>query len=146
MTDIVGLKGKYIELYGVEGCSTEELAKIEDALNVQLPHDFKKISEFYSGGFFGGISHHEIAIRSEAANIVQETLTIRQAAGLNNKFIVLAEPSGSIIVLDVRGKSVIWCDAVEVDCLNTMEFITKPDIWESYASFFLYLLNQEDQE
>jgi len=146
MTDIVGLKGKYIELYGVEGCSTKELAKIEDALNVQLSHDFKKISEFYSGGFFGGISHHEIAIRGEAANIVQETLRIREAAGLNNEFIVLAEPSGSIIVLDVRGKSsVIWCDAVEVDCLNTMEFITKPDIRESYASFFLHLLNQEDQ-
>lgn len=147
MTDIAELKEKYIELYGAEGCSPGELAKIETALNVQLPYDFKKISEFYSGGFLGGISHHEIATHGEATNIVQETLRIREATGLNNEFIVLAEPSGSIIVLDVRGKSsVIWCDAVEVDCLNTMEFVTKPDIWDSYASFFLYLLNQENEE
>lgn len=147
MTDIAELKKKYIALYGAEGCAAEELLRVEDALNVQLPDDFKMISEFYSGGFLGGISHHEIAAHGEATNIVQETLRIRGAIGLNKAFIVLAEPSGSLIVLDVRGNpSVIWCDAVEAVSLNSMEFVNKPDVWESYASFFSYLMSQEDEE
>jgi hypothetical protein len=103
MTDIADLKKKYIALYGAEGCTAEELLRIEAALDVQLPDDFKMISELYSGGFLGGISHHEIATHGEATNIVQETLRIRKAIGLNKALVVLAEPSGSLVVLDVRG-------------------------------------------
>lgn len=147
MTDIAELKKKYIALYGAEGCAAEELLRVEDALNVQLPDDFKMISEFYSGGLLGGISHHHLATHSEATNIIQETLQIRDAIGLNKAFIILAEPSGSLILLDVRGNpSVIWCDAVEADSLNSMEFVNEPDAWESYASFFSYLMSQEGEE
>ncbi|RAU45523.1 MULTISPECIES: SMI1/KNR4 family protein [unclassified Pseudomonas] len=147
MTDIAKLKDKYIAIYGFEGCSAEELRQIEDALGVRLPDDFKIISEFYSGGFLGGISHHEIAAHGEATNIVQETLRIRAATGLSQDYVVLAEPSGSLIVLNVtRPPSVIWCDAVEVNKLNTMEFVNEPDSWSSYASFFEYLLSHEDEE
>lgn len=147
MTDVADLKQKYIALYGTEGCTAEELLRIEAALDVQLPDDFKMISEFYNGGFLGGISHHEIATHGEATNIVQETLRIRKAIGLNKAFIVLAEPSGSLIVLDVRGNpSVIWCDAVEADGLKVMGFVNEPNVWESYASFFFYMLSQENEE
>lgn len=147
MSDIKRLRDTYTSLYGVEGCSNVELEKIEQSLGVNFPEDFKEIANFYSGGLLGGISHYEIANTSEATNITQETLRIRGAIGLDEKFVVLAEPSGSIIVLNVSGRpAVIWCDAVEVENLNTMVFSNKPDLWDDYSSFFAYLLDEEENE
>lgn len=128
MMNIEKLQQKYTALYGIEGCAEGELGFIEHALDNKLPEDFKEIASFYSGGFLGGISHYKIASSGDATNIVQETLRIRSAIGLGKEFIVLAEPSGSIIVLDVlRRPAVIWCDAVDADNINTMNFSNKPD-------------------
>jgi hypothetical protein len=138
MFDVTEFRNKYVELYGAEPCSSGTLVEIETLLCLKLPEDFKNIAEFYSGGLLGGISHHEIASSSDATNIVEETLRIRKATGLRKNLVILAEPPGSIIAFDVCDKpAIIWCDAVEVENLNSMEFINAPDTWDSYSEFFL---------
>ena len=145
MTDIKDLENKYVSMYGNEGCPAGIIETIENALALKLPDDFKQVSCFYSGGLLGGISHHEIALESAAATITEETLRLRESIGLDNKYIVLAEPSESLIVMDTRGiPAVIWCDAIEAEKLSSMNFSTKPDIWSSYADFFAYLLEQDE--
>ena len=105
------------------------------------------MAKFYSGGFLGGISHHEIASVGEATNIVQETLRLRESIGLAESYVVIAEPSESLFVLNTKGKpTVIWCDAVEAKNINSGSFSNEPDTWESYGEFFEYLLGEEEDE
>lgn len=147
MVDINSLKHRYDAIYGGEPCDDGVVPNIESALGIKLPSDFKDISLFYSGGLLGGISHHEIACVSHATNIVKETVRLRESVGLGNGFVVIAEPSESLIVLNVEGKpSVIWCDAVEVGNLNAKNFMSQPDTWESYGDFFEHLLEEEEDE
>jgi hypothetical protein len=140
------LKSRYVAICGAEPCSENELHNIEKALGLKLPSDFKQVSRFYSGGLLGGISHHEIAASGNASNVVDETLRIRAAIGLERHYVVLAEPSGSIIVLDASAHpAVIWCDAVDAVNINSCKFSTSPDVWENYADFFSYLLEEEEK-
>ncbi|RJG37254.1 SMI1/KNR4 family protein [Motilimonas pumila] len=147
MVDIIDLKNRYDAIYGCEAVDERVVSNIEVQLGLTLPSDFKEISLFYSGGLLGGVSHHEIACIGDATNIVQETLTLRDAIGLQDNFIVIAEPSESLIVLNVAGNpSVIWCDAVEAKNLNSMNFANQPETWESYSDFFDYLIVEEEDE
>lgn len=147
MVNIDRLKEKYTEIYGVEACPVEALNFLEKELGLKVPDDFKEISRFYSGGLLGGISHYEIAGSEVATSIVQETLRLRGAIGLNKEYIVLAEPSESLIVLNVSGvPAVIWCDAIDAININSKSFETQPDCWDSYAEFFSYLLDREETE
>ncbi len=147
MIDINSLKQRYDAIYGSEPCGDGVISEIETNLDVQLPSDFKRVSDFYSGGFLGGISHHEIAGTGEATNIVRETLRLRESIGLAENYVVVAEPSESLIVLNTKGKpTVIWCDAVEAKNINAGSFSNKPDTWESYGEFFEYLLDEEEDE
>lgn len=147
MIDISSLKSRYDAIYGSEPCGDGVIADCEEKLGIKLPAEFKEIATFYSGGFLGGISHHEIASIGEAPNIVQETLRLRESIGLGGSYVVIAEPSESLIVLNVAGKpSVIWCDAVEARNINSLTFSNRPDTWESYGEFFAYLLDEEEGE
>jgi len=147
MVDIIELKDRYDAIYGCEPVGEGDICKIEAELDLNLPLDFKEISLFYSGGFLGGVSHHEIACVGDATNIVQETLRLRDAIGLGHNFVVISEPSESLIVLNVAGSpSVMWCDAVEAKNLNSMNFVNQPNTWESYGDFFEYLITEEEDE
>ncbi|MFJ3485594.1 SMI1/KNR4 family protein [Pseudomonas sp. NPDC090202] len=146
MIDIKDMEVKYVSIFGAESCGDGEVARVEAALDITLPSDLKEIAKFYSGGFLGGISHYEIAVAGEAKNIVQQTLKVRAAIGLERNFVILAEPAGSIIVLNVLGNpSVIWCDAVDAENLNSKKFANAPDEWGTYSSFFSYLLDQQEE-
>jgi len=147
MINIIELKCRYDAIYGCEPVGEGVISKIEGELDLNLPRDFKEISLFYSGGFLGGVSHHEIACVGDATNIVQETLRLRGAIGLGHNFVVISEPSESLIVLNLAGSpAVIWCDAVESKNLNSMDFVNQPGIWESYGDFFDYLITEEEDE
>jgi hypothetical protein len=124
------------------------LGRIENALSLKLPGDFRKIATFYSGGFLGGKSHNAITLIGPGNNIVDETLRLRAEIGLPHQFIVIAEPPESLIVLDTsnQGSKVIWCDAPDVRNLANLEILRKPDIWASYYDFFEYLLQEEEDE
>lgn len=145
MANIEELKRRYTSIFGEEGCDIGTLKDIERELDVELPLDFVEIATFYSGGYLGGISHHEIASKSVSTNIVEETLRIRESVGLNPNFVVIAEPPESIIVLQVSSApEVIWCDAVEAKNLNSRKFENDPITWNMYSDFFEYLLDEED--
>ncbi|MBE0464325.1 MAG: SMI1/KNR4 family protein [Halomonadaceae bacterium] len=147
MTDINNLRTRYEAIYGSEPCNDFAIFEIEEKLGIRLPEDFKEISTFYSGGLLGGISHHEIANISEATNIVQETLRLRHSIGLLDCYVVIAEPSESLIVLNTDEQpAVIWCDAVEAKNINSLSFNNQPDTWRSYKEFFSYLLDEEEDE
>ena len=119
MIDIKSLKKRYEDIYGIEVCAVEVMGSIEKELDIKLPNDFKEIASFYSGGLVGGISHYDIAVSEGTSTMVQETLRIRKAAGVNNNFVVLAEPSGSLIVMNVSGvPGVLWCDANDAENIN----------------------------
>ena len=144
MADINILKERYELIFGAEPSGDRVISKIEDQLGITLPSDFKAISKFYSGGLIGQISHHEIACDGAATNIVKETLRLRNAIGLKKNFVVLAEPSESLIVLNLLDQpSVIWCDAIDVANLDSMEFNSQPDTWNSYSDFIECLLDEE---
>ncbi len=63
------LKKQYTKFYDIESVNDNIISKIENTLEVKLPSDFKSIAKFYSGGLLGGISHHEISLKSSADNI-----------------------------------------------------------------------------
>lgn len=144
MIDISSLKRRYTNAYGCEACPVGTINSIERELGVKLPEDFIEIATFYSGGLLGGMSHHEIANIGVASTVVQETLRLRTAIGLNASFVVLAEPAGSLVVLSVLGEpAVIWCDATDAININSMSFENEADYWDCYARFFSYLLDRE---
>ncbi|MDC3742585.1 SMI1/KNR4 family protein [Pseudomonas syringae pv. syringae] len=145
MFNIESLKEKYKAYYDLDSGSKETLESIEKELAIKLPLDFKQIAMFYNGGLLGGISHHAISSDTNPLNIVDETLRLRKSINLADDYIVLAEPAESIIVLDVSSvPAVIWCDAIDAENINTKKFSTPPDSWDSYASFFFYLLDREE--
>jgi len=147
MLDINGLEVRYAKIHGGEGCQPDVLLSIEKLLGVKLPSDFVAIAKFYSGGLLGGISHHDVGIDGDATNIVRETFRLRQAVDLTPEFIVLAEPSESLIVLHICGEpAVIWCDSVDAMNISLMAYENPPNYWFSYASFFSHLLDQEELE
>lgn len=140
------LRDRYIKLYGLEATNPDEISKIEKALGVQIPEDMKSVSEFYSGGHLGSVSHYSISSFQQADNIVEKTLKLRKQVGLDDCYIVLAELDESIIFLKTGNDSqVIWCDSVEVSHLGTGKFFNEPNFWKSYQDFFEYLLNEEEQ-
>ncbi|MEQ4259051.1 SMI1/KNR4 family protein [Pseudomonas syringae] len=145
MFNIESLKEKYKAYYDLDSGSKETLESIEKELAIKLPLDFKQIAMFYNGGLLGGISHHAISSDTNPLNIVDETLRLRKSINLADDYIVLAEPAESIIVVDVSSvPAVIWCDAIDAENINTKKFSTPPDSWDSYASFFSYLLDREE--
>jgi hypothetical protein len=149
MTDIQELKKRYENLFPIEGVEDHILVKIEKMLNIELPDDFRKIASFYSGGLLGGISHFAIAFEGITPNIVEETARLRAAINLPSRFMVLAEPSESLIVMDTKAKnksSVIWCDATDVIRLDDTSFISTPETWDTYSEFFATLLEDEEGE
>jgi hypothetical protein len=42
--------------------------------------------------------------------------------------------------------AVIWCDAIDVSRLGSLQGMHKPQMWESYADFFGFLLDTEELE
>ena len=147
MNEIEELRERFLQLQESDGISELDLNKIEEKLEVKLPLDFRKISMFYSGGYLGGISNYSFIDDGNNFNIVDETIRLRREIGLPKRFIVLAEPPESIIVMDTENvQSIIWCDSVEVDKLENKSFITKPDEWNSYSEYFGQLIEDEEDE
>lgn len=145
--NISNLHQRYVAYFGAEPSPTGAIAKLESLLDVGLPRDLKAIAEFYSGGMIGGISHNAFATGVAATNIADETLRLRSAVRLPDRFVVLAEPAESLIVLDVDSGIVTWCDSFDISRLDdSNKMVGKPRTWPSYAAFFEYLLDEENEE
>jgi hypothetical protein len=147
--DIAELKERYLKLPGMKIASEAAVTRIEERLHLKLPDDFIEISMFYGGGLLGNISHHSINDGGPADNIVDETLRIWAAIPMPKSMIVIAEPPASLIVLDTKPQRgapvVIWCDDVDAANLSDVHLLRKPNVWDSYAEFFSFLLDQEEE-
>jgi hypothetical protein len=140
------LKQRYVELFSNEGVDTQTLVNIQKRLDVLFPIDFIEIAKFYSGGILGGISHFSIAMTGPADNIVNETIRLRSSTGLPSRYVVIAEPPESLIVLDTfanGGPSVIWLDSTDIGNIKKGNSLSSPTLWKTYSEFFEYLINEE---
>jgi len=144
------LPSRYLALFGAEPTPEHEITHIEESLGVCLPQDFKDVSSVYCGGILGGISHFAFTRGGPAANIVNETQRLRAAVHLPKCFVALAEPPGSLIVLNTStsnpSSAVIWCDAYDVCRLANPISLHSPHTWPTYSGFFRFLLDIEEQE
>lgn len=146
MENLEELKERYLNLQPSDGVDNVVLLEIERELNVNLPKDFCAIASFYSGGYLGGISNYSFSSNYGSTNIIQETIRLRNVISLPLRYVVLAEPSESLIVMDTQNvPSIIWCDAVEVRKLNDKSFISKADEWNNYAEYFAQLIEDEEE-
>lgn len=147
MIEIEELKERFLQLQESDGIGELDLNEIERTLDIKLPLDFRQIAMFYSGGYLGGISNYSFSNKDNSTNIIEETNRLRRDINLPQRFVVLAEPSESIIVMDTENTpSIIWCDSVEVDKLDNKSFIIKPDEWNSYSEYFGQLIEDEEDE
>lgn len=150
MTFTDALRTRYVSFFGEERPATSSVSNIESALGVQFPQDFLEIASFFRGGLLGGISHNSIANGGHATNIVDETIRLRAAVALPPSMVLLAEPPVSLIVLDTdplaAQRRVIWCDSIDVERLLHPVSLRNPELWESYADFFSFLLEREAEE
>lgn len=145
--DILNLKERYERLYSDKGIDHEQLDSIKQLLNVTLPTDFSEIAMFFSGGYLGGISNYSFLACDKSTNIIHETLRLREVIKLPERFIVLAEPPESLVVMDTSATpSIIWLDAIEVSKLENKSFEVQPDEWATYLEYFSELLEEEEEE
>ncbi|WP_141248115.1 SMI1/KNR4 family protein [Flavobacterium sp. ACN2] len=115
---------------------------MREELHVKLPSDFCEISNFFNGSIW----MHSFLF-DDPTNLIEETLRIRKAVGIPDRFIVLAEHDMSVFVMDTENKpSIIWLDSIEISLLDTLEAISEPDIWNDFSDFFEYLLDDEEEE
>lgn len=144
------IKKRYMNICSInnsKGVDDNTLNKIEQILNVKLPYDYRKIASFYEGGGVGIIEEFAIAYENITPNIVEETIRLRKAINLPHRFIFIAEPSESVIVMDTENTpSIIWCDATDVDRINNKSFSITPNTWNTYLEFFEYMLDDEEEE
>ena len=130
----------------LEGCSNDDLHKVELNLDITLPDDFKEISLLYSIDYLGGISNYQVVRDGNTLNLIDETLRIRNAIGLPHEYVFLAELDSSAILLNtVKQPHVIWVDSIAIGRLNQLES-HEYDAWENYQDYFEYLLQEEVSE
>lgn len=147
MAQINILKKRFLKLEETDPVLSTHIQKIETKLSVTFPDDFKEICQFHAGNTLGMIEHFHIGATEINPNILDETLRLRAAIGLPKNFVFLAEPPASVIFLQTENPSyVVWFDAVEIDNLKNGIPLTNPTMWENYAAFFEFLLDEEEEE
>lgn len=145
MNTIPSIKKRYDLLFTDDVIAPQAVAQIEQQLQLQLPDDFKKIAQFFSGGLLGGISI--FSYNDHRPNLIEETLRLRKDIEFPHSLVFLAEPNGSMIVLDTaNAPAVIWCDSIDAHQLHNRSFQVAPDTWNTFSDFFDYLLTQEEEE
>lgn len=79
-------------------------------------------------------------------NVLAETKRLRASIGLPDEFLVLGEPSESLLMLNCSDGQVIWCDAVDAPRLGKEPLACEPETWGSYGDFLANLLDEEESD
>lgn len=145
MSDMNQLQGMYERLNGLRPADGAYLRSLEGDLGVSLPQEFLAATEFFDGSGIAVLPLHSIA-RNPAMNVLSETKRLRASIGLPDQFLVLGEPSESLLVLDCSNGQVIWCDAVDAPKLGKEPLAREPETWASYGDFLAYLLDEEEND
>ena len=137
------LQSRYQALAGSNRISPTSLRRLETELGVSLPGSFGAVAAFFDGT---GVHLPPLHAMGDApTNVLTETQRLREAVELPKRFLVLAEPAESLIVLDCDGGQVIWCDAFDVPRLEGGHFRGRPDIWAQFSDFVEYLVEGEEE-
>lgn len=147
MPDLEVLKRRYLAMNDARPIPANVLDEITSELGLQLPDDFHKIGMFFDGGGIHVMALHSLAGNSPKLNPVSETLRLRSAIGLPPNWLVLGEPPESLLLMDcAAGGRVIWIDATDVKRIGSQSLLRQPDSWNSFAEFFEYLLDEEEED
>ena len=136
------LRERYIRLNGVCPVEGHLLQRIEETLGLSLPGRLRDACAFFDGSGCGGFFHNfDPTIEP---NIIDETLRLRERINLPSQYVALGEPPISLLVLDCRNGSVIWCDAYDAARFATGDRMHSPTIWSDFSECLSYALNEEE--
>lgn len=141
MSDV---RSRYEACAGPNPIAPDFLRKLERELGVSLPASFLAAAAYFDGRGIVALPLHPMA--DIPANVLDETLRLRRAINLPNRFIVLGEPPESLLVLDCIDGTVIWCDATDATGLGEGRFSQKPHVWTQFSDFLEFLLDEQDAE
>jgi hypothetical protein len=145
MSDMNSLRGRYERLNGLRPVDQAYLRSLERELDVSLPQDFLSVAEFFDGSGVAVLPLHAVAW-NPAMNVLNETKRLRASIGLPENYLVLGEPSESLLVLDCGDGHVVWCDAVDAPRLGKGTLTREPETWNTYGDFLAYLLDEEEAD
>jgi hypothetical protein len=147
------LLDRYVARNRGQPTTSGELTRIEERLGVVLPRDLKQIATTaYAGAMLACVDMYATSAESTGWSIVDATLALRDSVGLPNRYVVLAEPPESVILLETRSEEgepapVLWLDIADAHRLLTGEAVEgEGHQFPTYADFFAYLLQQDALE
>ncbi|MGY4638386.1 hypothetical protein [Pseudomonas sp. TE24901] len=147
MPNLEMVRRKFELLIGVRAVERSFIDNLEHELGLTLPHTFKSVANFFDGSGIYVLPLHQIGYQSPT-NVLSETQRLRKYGELASSYLVLGEPTESLIVMDCDSTSgrVLWCDATDVCRLGKEPLLREPDSWASYLDFVEYLVTQEEAE
>ncbi len=128
--------------------------QIEQKLEIKLPSDFCCISQFFRGDngpvFPSGMYSYNPLVSDW--NICDQTITLKKSVRLPRNLIILAEPSESVIIMQIEDNlgitsKVYWLSTG--DAYNLIEgkpLVDNPIIYPTFTDFFSYLLDEEEKQ
>jgi len=140
---IEDLRKRLESLSGIHKLHADDVSLLENKLDLVLPNDFKRVSVVCDGAWIG---LYDVKTDSPAFSILTETLRLREAIKLPTNFVVLAEPAGSLIILDCNTGKVIWLDDIDALNLTDIPNLHNPDVWNDYITFFSDWLKDAEEE
>jgi hypothetical protein len=147
MVDTDELKRRFFELSGARPASTAFLERMQRELGITLPSAFTAVCAFYDGSGIDVVPMYSLSGGSPTFNPLFETRRLRDAIDLPARWLVLAEPPESLIVMECTEPGrVLWLDAGDAHRLAVEDFAHAPDSWNSFVEFFSAILAEEEDE
>ncbi len=137
------LKQRYATLLDDKGCSPDKIQAIATALALKLPDDFTAIARFFSDGSLGDMDFFSFT-RDCAPNIVDETLRLRQAVALPQRYVFLAEFAKSVVLYDTEQSCAFWFWVAELPAFIHDATAVESDVWTSFTDLFAECLDDEE--
>ncbi len=131
----------------------DNLASVENALDIVLPQDLKEISSVYDGGTFGAMPNYHLRLTSWGYDVVTLTLRLRELIDLPHWFIILAELDESVVFLktmktDDLPTLIYWIDTPNAKLLADRDPLP-PELVQPFTDFthyFAFMVEEEEKE
>lgn len=141
-------------LFEKAGINKNQIDTIEEELSIILPKDFKEIANVFDGYTeIGGMSLFSFDTSVKGWNVIEKTKFYRASAcSLPKCYLALREEGESFIVMKTQKNPsldapIIWCSLSDAYNLqDDTKLQDNPKIFPSFADFFEYLLDQEEEE
>ncbi|WP_282610164.1 hypothetical protein [Pelagibius sp. Alg239-R121] len=138
------LRDRYIKLNGLCAVDTQRLINTQSELGLTFPESFYEACKFFDGSGCGNFFHN--IDRAVEPNIFGETQRLRESISLPNRYLVIGEPPGSLLLIDCEIGSTIWCDASDAPNLAKGGPLRDPTIWNNFYECLEFAIEQEEEE